>query len=944
MFNTSQTNSNYKYRINRHIPHIYYKKNKYREISPFLIANFNNKNNKNYYFEYPSYTPECDMAKTLPNFYNEYDIYKSKANVDNDSSIKDNIFMQNFKEEEKKLKILNQNYCENYKDVMQKNIQTYPYGINLNISNIETQEAIDIKYFKDVLQNIKQNIRNRRKRFKISKSFTKYIPKNIKQVDKEKTRYFITPQKYEEEISNISLDSNIINNHHNHQFYEYSKTCSNFGGENSIKKNSYNRKLKSFIDKLEEFFIQTIHGFFAFFIHRMKIYIKIKNIRNFKNPPLLSKKFVKTNCDAYNDSFNKKVNNTEKKDIVPINQEKHTKISKELYNTYSKKFCTPVNLKLKVNTKKHVHFNKDCYNNKINKSFNKTNVSFDIKYTSNQNSNMNLSTTFKSNGLKSTNSKSNFEISKNISNISLTPYKKNIEIFNSEEENSYINKLSRNRDYSYDEMRETSNYKSSHIIYSTNNTLIYAKPKIYNPKKIKMDRKNKTLAFINKNDSAIKSLIIKKKTIKPIRKLCEPKINSKPENKLSEIMIKDIQSSDKRINIFIKYIISEIAVKQFTKEKIRRKILSLNNYKNIFMNNDIDVLQPINTDSFDFSPVITILKTDIKYNNNDINNNIHINAKKIEKLINMFNIINNLYQKYIRYFSEFFFCELYNMDINNISILSNANIAIKDDELNKINISCITNNMNDNNENEIIVEENYSLNNDIENNLLNNNENIQTANYLNEFDFIDKMISSDYSRKVNSNQRRNTSPNFIYNNINENEIDAVKNKLEKWNYGTVDEKKLLRTKISKFKVFKSILKNIRLKCGNNNENKERNDKLKKIIDLLKIKSDCDYNYFERLKHCFEIWRRATFINQKQNKIIGENIIINLDKNKYPIIFKNRPELAKINELNSNNMNIHDSYSIKKFDTIEFEELLKYFRIYLICYFALRLKNISSSDD
>ena len=47
---------------------------------------------------------------------------------------------------------------------------------------------------------------------------------------------------------------------------------------------------------------------------------------------------------------------------------------------------------------------------------------------------------------------------------------------------------------------------------------------------------------------------------------------------------------------------------------------------------------------------------------------------------------------------------------------------------------------------------------------------------------------------------------------------------------------------------------------------------------------------------------------------------------------------------SNNMNIHDSYSIKKFDAIEFEELLKYFRIYLISYFALRLKNISSSDD
>ena len=41
---------------------------------------------------------------------------------------------------------------------------------------------------------------------------------------------------------------------------------------------------------------------------------------------------------------------------------------------------------------------------------------------------MNLSTAFKSNGFKSTYSKSNYDTKENISNISLTPYKKNMTI------------------------------------------------------------------------------------------------------------------------------------------------------------------------------------------------------------------------------------------------------------------------------------------------------------------------------------------------------------------------------------------------------------------------------------------------------------------------------------------------------------------------------------
>ena len=172
MFNIRKKFSNDKYRINRYVPHIYYSKNKSSEVSPFLTKDFNNKRIKNDYCEYPSYEYNFDMTKTQPNFYREYTNYKSKSNIDKNYEIKENIYLQNIKEEEKKLKILNQNYCENYNDVMEKNIQTYPYGINLNISDIEIQELVGIKYKNNLSNNLNSFNKYPRKRYSISKSFT----------------------------------------------------------------------------------------------------------------------------------------------------------------------------------------------------------------------------------------------------------------------------------------------------------------------------------------------------------------------------------------------------------------------------------------------------------------------------------------------------------------------------------------------------------------------------------------------------------------------------------------------------------------------------------------------------------------------------------------------------------------------------------------------------
>ena len=928
MLNISKKFVNDENRINRYIPHIYHKKIKCNKASPFLIENFNKKRINNDYCEYPSYENDFNMAKTQQNIYNEYTNYKSKSNINKGSEIKENIYLQNIKEEEKKLKILNQNYCENYNDVMQKNIQTYPYGINLNIANIETQELVDIKYNNNSSNNLSFFNKYPRTRYTISKSFTKFASNDIYKVDDNIRKYAISQDKNKDEKRNISFDSHPLDQKNKYQLYKYSKTCSNFHIDYRRKRSKQFKKVKLFINILEEFMIQTIHIFFAFFIHRLKLNNKFKKILNLENLFLLSKKLDKKNNDTYDQPYNiKMINSKNKRDFISFNQKEQMKNNKGLDNAHLKNANTPINLKLNVNSKKHVQFNKNCFNNKINKTAKNIYVSSDIKYNSNQNSNMNLSTAFKSNGFKSTYSKSNYDTKENISNISLTPYKKNIEIFSNDEENSFKNKLSRNRDFSNDELKGNSNYLSAQIIYSKNNTLIYAKPKIGIQKIKKFEKRNNNMKIANNKDSSIKSLIIKKKVIKPLKKSEEIKLNSKYENNLlSEIIVKEIQSIDKRINIFIKYIISESNIKQFTKEKIRRKIISLNKYKNLFINNEIDLLKPVSIESFDLGPVITILKADIK--NNENNNNIFLNEKRKEKLINMMNIISLLYQRYIIYFYDFFFYEFQNTDIYNISIASNANIILKDDELNELNISCISNKINESNDNEIIVDDNYSLNNDIENNLLNDIEKINSTKCIIPFD---NNRSDNYM--INYIQKGNSSSN---NYIKENDKNNVKNKLEKWNYSTLDENKLLRTKISNFKACKSILKNIRIKNDKKDLEKEKIISIRKIIKSIKNKSN---KYSELLKKNFEMWRKNISINNRQKK----EKEFNYEKKKYPMISENKLEI-KNNNKNFNDRKAHDSYSLRKCDSLVFEGLLNKFRNYLIRYFALRMRKIELYDD
>ena len=956
MINTCVQDFKEKYRFNQHPPKTRFYSNNINKFSTLLNEPINMKKNiycrrnRNTYYEHPSFELDDNMTKTQPNFYHKYIYYKSKSYLYPNSCIAENSIDKNLKEG-KELRILNHNYKEIYNDIMEKNIKTYPFGIILNISNIETQKPLNIPNDNNPKRKEDSNKR-KEKRIFCSKSFSDLKSKKTKNNISKKNKSNIIPLRNRDKKENCSFDSQNRNYHYNHPKHEYNKTCANFFRDNDENKIQFNinneyrryssigfekkyvKKILLFIDKLENFFIQTINQFFSFFIHRTKLVIKFKCVGNLlDNSQLIEKQQNKSKI--YRKTFTKNINNSIKTNIISKSKSFDPEKKNKFLIKNSKNENISLNTNLKDKIKKHVQFEQ---------VYSKTKSSEALKNSGNENyskmnSNINLSTAFNSNGLKSTNSKSTLGISNNISNISLTP-----------------NKV--NKDLSYDIDSKLLRKMNSFNMYSNNKAFIYVKPVLEKSKIFKTEKKQNKININNKfESSSIKSIIIKKKNaISSIKKK-----EIKDKEKLKEIVIKDIQSKDKRINISIKYVISEKVLMHFKKESIRKKVLNFKISKNIFLNNDIELLKPMTIESFDLGPVITIIKTNIK--NNDININKSKNKEKNENLLNIINIMNNLYNKYITYFKELFFLSLK----NNYNSLSLGNISKKNNELNIINISSISNKLNENTENEIIVEENYSLNNDIENNLISNNDKIEPVKYMSEIGYIDKMISSNDSEKSGKNnfkQRINTSPNEEVKFIDEEKILGINNnvieetdnnnyvkKLQKWNYGSLDEKKLFRTKISRFKVCKSILKNLGIKINKKEDEKEKDETIKKILDKIEFN-----NNLKLLKKNLHKWKQNILKNNLEKNIPSsrhskKNDILNLIKGEE--IREREGEILSNHSRKSNRSKKYNKFSIKhkfdsiydeEIDTIAYEEILNDFRLYLISYSIFGIKNNTFSDD
>ena len=89
-----------------------------------------------------------------------------------------------------------------------------------------------------------------------------------------------------------------------------------------------------------------------------------------------------------------------------------------------------------------------------------------------------------------------------------------------------------------------------------------------------------------------------------------------------------------------------------------------------------------------------------------------------------------------------------------------------------------------------------------------------------------------------------------------------------------------------------------------------------------------------------MWRKNISINIRKNK----EKELYYKKKKYPMASENKLEIKKKNNKNFNDRKAHDSYSLRKCDSLVFEGLLNKFRNYLIRYFALRMRKIELYDD
>ena len=339
--------------------------------------------------------------------------------------------------------------------------------------------------------------------------------------------------------------------------------------------------------------------------------------------------------------------------------------------------------------------------------------------------------------------------------------------------------------------------------------------------------------------------------------------------------------------------------------------------------------------TIEFVPVITVLKVNIK--NNGSNNALYKNSERNEKLLIASNVLNNIIQKLFQFYGKCLFNEL--QKINYDKKLLKGNISENDKELNEINISCFSNKINENNKNGIGIGDNYSLNNEIDNILIDNNyEKIEEEKYLNEINYIDKMLSSENSE--NENIIRNTKNNKIVQRRNTTQIDSdcynyqINEEIKNCNRNSQSNKleRFKKSSLGKHKLFRIKMEKIRkiIYSTNNKWNKEIN-----CLDLLKYHFLTWKQNIQKLNFKDKIFNR-NLLNNKTKKIKVGNI-----KSLNNLVIE--PKKVKREIIQLFNKNSVDN-SRRKINKTEFEDRLKDFRLNLINYFVLRIKKLSFSDN
>ena len=467
--------------------------------------------------------------------------------------------------------------------------------------------------------------------------------------------------------------------------------------------------------------------------------------------------------------------------------------------------------------------------------------------------------------------------------------------------------------------------------------------------------------------------------------------NSK--NITKEIIVKNICSYDKKVWVSIKYIISETSKQEFSKIKVRKRLISLKDNKNIFLNCDIDSLKPVRTDSIELISPLSLLNAHIENNNENDNinesNNLNITSdnnsqEKIEKIID---ILQNYEKQNISYFSHYFF-DLLKAQCDSNLLFSSQNDIFKDIKKNFENtdsdIFNISNNMNTNE-----VDKNNSSDKDDRSNNnkkdLNNSKTLQVKCKRKLFSHRRnlRLMSDDDD---NDNDTKNNERENKLNKSLDERIDSLENERMNLNISGnyfPRKTKSFRLKITRCKILretiqkKSKIINLKADIKRNVLNDEKDMRKKNVLTLLLTnKFSPSNNNLRLIRNYFQFWKlknnkdesdmsknnRNDINNLNSENIIkeNENNLVNYEELKINDIIENN--IIK-EEINSDKLSLNDIDIIKNekepqinsireyeensskeihFDANELEEKIEYLRIFLINY--IFRKSISSDEE
>ena len=457
-------------------------------------------------------------------------------------------------------------------------------------------------------------------------------------------------------------------------------------------------------------------------------------------------------------------------------------------------------------------------------------------------------------------------------------------------------------------------------------------------------------------------------------------------NAIDELVIKDIVSYDRKLWVTIKYIISEELIKKYSKMKIRKKLLNLKDNNNIFLNNDLKLLKQSNIESVELIPPITKLNTHIE----KFNNKISIIEEKEEinfsnKIIDIIKIIQKCEKQNKFYFYKYFCDKLkrkYELNPLNLShkhIFKNIKNSFQ--QLNELDISKLSNNIIESNENENLQD----------NCIINNKENNHKKTYWKRNLFPQMNIPRLKIEAYNSN----VDDLFVYlNNSEINERNGFSEKREHiLNYTDIydmPKKQSSRPKRKKNKISGEKLdeKNkikirVNLKKDIIKEDEEMRKK-NKIIFLLTNKFSYYNNCLRIIRNYFNIWK-LKYKNLNSNKVINKSGHKDINKIKKPKNVEQceHYEDEKDEESNNDNLNTFKDDGIVKMndyinnkdislslnslskiknqkrvevssisednksiqlDKNELEEKIEYFRYYIINFVFKRKNNLCSEEE